>query len=114
MKRLQVKLKEIKEWLRKHLHQPVHQVGERLRRVIRGHFNYYGVPRNGPALCSFRHAVGWLWWRALRRRSQKHVHTSKLKRRFRGWLKLYLPLARIMHLYPEQRLVMTQGKSPVR
>jgi RNA-directed DNA polymerase len=114
-KRLQRKLKEVKEWLRKHLHEPVHEVGGRLRRVIQGHFNYYGVPRNGPALCSFRNAVGWLWWRNLRRRSQKHVRTSKLKRRFRGWSKLYLPSARIMHLYPEQRLlVMTQGKSPVR
>jgi len=114
-KRLRAKLKEVKEWLREHLHDPVHKVGERLRRVVQGHFNYYGVPRNGPALALFRHAVTWLWWRTLRRRSQKHVGTRRLRQRLRGWIARYFPTPRIMHRYPEQRLaVITRGKSPVR
>ena len=29
-----------------------------------GHFRYYGVPMNLPALCAFRMVVGRLWWRS--------------------------------------------------
>jgi RNA-directed DNA polymerase len=113
--RIRRKLKEVKAELRRRLHEPVQKVGEYLHRVVEGHFRYYGVPRNGPALCSFRHGVNWLWWRALRRRSQKHRRTRRLLRRFRRWVARYLPNARILHPYPDQRLaVLTQGKSPVR
>jgi group II intron reverse transcriptase/maturase len=114
-KRMQRKLKAVKTELRRRLHQPVPEVGAYLRSVVHGHFQYFGVPRNGPALCSFRHGVVWLWWRALRRRSQKHRCTKKLRRRFWRWVECFLPQASILHPYPEQRLaVMTQGKSPVR
>ena len=114
-KRMQRKLKAVKTELRRRLHQPVPEVGAYLRSVVHGHFQYFGVPRNGPALCSFRHGVVWLWWRVLRRRSQKHRCTKKLQRRFWRWVECFLPQASILHPYPEQRLaVMTQGKSPVR
>jgi group II intron reverse transcriptase/maturase len=114
-KRMQRKLKAVKAELRRRLHQPVLEVGAYLGSVVRGHFQYYGVPRNGPALCSFRHGVVWLWWRALRRRSQKHRCTKKLQRRFWRWVACFLPNASILHPYPDQRLaVRTQGKSPVR
>jgi RNA-directed DNA polymerase len=114
-KRQRRKLKEVKAELRRRLHHPVPQVGAYLRSVVQGHFRYYGVPRNGPALCSFRYGVVWLWWRSLRRRSQKHRRTKKLRRRFWGWVARFLPHASIQHPYPEQRLVvMTQGRSPVR
>jgi hypothetical protein len=113
--RMRRKLKEVKAELRRRLHEPVQMVGEYLHRVVEGHIRYYGVPRNGPALCSFSHGVAWLWWRALRRRSQKHRGVRKLLRQFGRWLKRYIPNARIVHPYPEQRFaVMTQGKSPVR
>jgi len=111
-KRLRTKLEEVKQWLRKHLHDPVRRVGEHLCRVVNGHFRYYGVPRNGPALCLFRHAVYWLWRRSLRRRSQK---TRVTARRMAQWVARYLPRPRIFHPYPNQRLaVITRGKSPVR
>jgi group II intron reverse transcriptase/maturase len=114
-KRLQRKLRAVKAELRRRLHFPIHEVGAYLRSVVLGHLRYYGVPRNGPALSTFVHGVGWLWWRSLRRRSQKHRRTAKLKRRFARWASLYVPTARILHPYPEQRLaVMTQGRSPVR
>jgi len=110
--RLRAKLAEVKQWLRKHLHDPVRRVGEHLHRVVAGHFRYYGVPRNGPALCLFRHAVTRLWYRSLRRRSQKTRVTS---RRMATWAARWLPYARIFHPYPNQRLaVMTQGKSRMR
>jgi len=114
-KRMQRKLKQVKSELRRRLHQPVDKVGAYLRSVVQGHYRYYGVPRNGPALSAFRHAICWLWWRTLRRRSQKHRRTRKLRQRFRRWLDLYLPGPRILHPYPNQRLaVMTRGRSPVR
>jgi group II intron reverse transcriptase/maturase len=114
-KRMQGKLKAVKAELRRRLHHPVPKVGAYLRSVVLGHFRYYGVPRNGPALCSFRHGVVWLWWRSLCRRSQKHRRTKKLRRRLRRWVKRFLPQACILHPYPEQRLaVITQGRSPVR
>lgn len=37
---------------------------------MRGSGGDYGVPMNGWALGAFRMAVGQLWWRTLRRRSQ--------------------------------------------
>jgi len=114
-KRMRRKLKDVKATLRQRLHDPIEAVGAYVRSVLQGHYRYYGVPRNGPALTSFRHAVAWLWWRSLRRRSQYHRSHARLRRRFRRWAALFLPTAHILHPYPEQRLrVMTQGRSPVR
>lgn len=114
-KRMRRKLKEVKAELRRRLHDPVDDVGAYLRSVVVGHFRYYGVPRNGPALSAFRHAAVWLWWRSLQRRTQRHRSHRKLRRRFRVWVAHFIPSAHILQPYPEQRLrVMTQGRSPVR
>jgi RNA-directed DNA polymerase len=114
-KRMRRKLKEVKTKLRQRLHDPIHEVGTYLRRVVQGHFRYYGVPRNGPALTAFRHTVVWMWWRSVERRTQRHRGKRKIRRRFWKWVKRFIPNARIFHPYPEQRLrVMTRGRSPVR
>ena len=47
---------------------PIHEQGAWLRRVVRGHVRYYGVPMNSPGLHTFRFQVGRLWMRTLRRR----------------------------------------------
>jgi hypothetical protein len=36
--------------------------GKWLSAVVGGHFRYYAVPMNGPALRLFRFHVGWLWY----------------------------------------------------
>lgn len=114
-KRMRRKLKEVKAKLRQRLHDPIDEVGQYLGRVVEGHFRYYGVPRNGPALTSFRHSVVWLWWRSVQRRTQRHRSKRKLRQRFWHWVSRFIPLARIHQPYPWQRLrVMTQGRSPVR
>jgi len=114
-KRMRRKLREVKAKLRQRLHDPIPEVGKYLRSVVNGHFRYYGVPRNGPALSSFRHALVWMWWRSVQRRTQRHRARRKLWRRFWCWVTRFIPSARIFHPYPEQRLrVMTQGRSPVR
>ncbi len=101
-KRLRAKLKAIKMELRQRLHDPIPEQGQWLRSVMLGHFRYYGVPMNGPALCEFRYHVVGLWKRALERRSQKaRIRWERMYRLARNWL----PYPRIYHLYPSQRLI---------
>lgn len=111
-KRWQAKLKEVKTELRYRMHHSIPEQGAYLRSVVAGHVRYYGVPMNGPALGAFRQAVGRLWCRTLRRRSQKHrMPWSRMRRYADRWL----PPARICHPYPSQRFgVTTRGRSPVR
>ncbi len=100
-KRLQAKLNEVKTELRQRLHDPIPEVGQWLRSVVSGHFRYYGVPMNSPALSVFRFQVGWLWSRALARRSQTgRVPLERMRRLVARWL----PLARIHHPYPLRRM----------
>jgi group II intron reverse transcriptase/maturase len=96
-KRLRTKLSEVKAELRRRMHDPVPEQGAYLHSVVKGHCQYYGVPLNGPALKAFRHAVGWIWCRTLRRRSQRHRLTwSRMRRLINRWL----PTPRICHPYP--------------
>ncbi len=100
-KRLQAKLNELKVELRRRLHDPVPVVGKWLRSVLVGHMRYYGVPMNGNALALFRYRLVWLWYRALRRRSQKSRTTwERMHRLAVRWL----PPVRIFHPYPLRRL----------
>ena len=100
-KRLQAKLHEVKAELRRRLHDPISQVGTWLGQVVGGHTRYYGVPMNSPAIALFRFRVGWLWHRALARRSHTgHVSWERMRRLVERWL----PPARICHPYPLRRL----------
>ena len=111
-KRWQAKLREVKAELRRRLHSPVREQAAYVRAVVLGHTRYYGVPMNGAAIGAFRHAVGRVWWRVLRRRSQRHRLPW---RRMRLALDRFLPPARICHPYPLVRLgVITQGRSRMR
>jgi group II intron reverse transcriptase/maturase len=100
-KRLQAKLSEVRTELRRRMHHAVPEVGQWLRIVVLGHFRYYGVPRNRPALNAFRNAAFRLWMQVLRRRSQTHRVTGERQTRLsRRWL----PYPRIFHPYPDVRL----------
>jgi len=110
--RWQGKLREVKAELRCRLHESIPTVGAYLRSVVLGHVHYYGVPMNGPALGAFRFAVGRLWWRVLRRRSQgNHLPWHRMQRLVAAWL----PPVHICHPYPLVRLgVITRGGSRMR
>ena len=111
-KRFQAKLTEVAATFRKRWHWPTPKIGRWLGVVVRGHARYYGVPGNGPRLQAFRFAIGRLWYRALRRRSQNDRSNWKRARRL---IDKYIPSARICHPWPDQRLrVRTRGRSPVR
>jgi RNA-directed DNA polymerase len=100
-KRLQAKLGEVKVELQRRMHVPIPEVGQWLSSVVGGHLRYYGVPMNGPALHVFRFQVGWLWHRALSRRSQNgHVPWDRMRRLIARWL----PPVRIFHPYPLRRM----------
>jgi group II intron reverse transcriptase/maturase len=103
-KRMQLKLLRLKWELRRRMHDPIPEVGQWLRSVVLGHYRYYGVPRNGPALNEFRHRLRRLWQQTLERRSQTGRLTGeRMKRLACQWL----PYSRIYHPYPDQRLVVT-------
>jgi group II intron reverse transcriptase/maturase len=100
-KRLGAKLAEVKAELKRRMHDPVPSVGQWLRLVVMGHFRYYGVPMNSPALGRFRFEVVGLWHRVLCRRSQKGRITWERMKRLAA---RYLPPVRVHHPYPLRRL----------
>jgi hypothetical protein len=65
-KRMRAKLRQVKQQLRKRMHDPVPQTGQWLKSVVQGYFNYYAVPGNLASLGVFRDRVLALWWRTLR------------------------------------------------
>ena len=109
--RLRRKLGDIKTELRRRRHHRVHEVGNWLGKVVRGHYGYYGVPLNYRALNSFRWELVMLWYRVLRRRSQRSRITWD---RMTALARHHLPTPRIVHPYPWDVLrVTTRGRSPV-
>jgi group II intron reverse transcriptase/maturase len=111
-KRWQAKVQAVRTELKRRLHDPVPEVGAYLRAVVTGHYRYFGVPMNGPALSAFRNAIAHTWQWVLRRRSQK----SRMPwSRFAKYVARWLPHPRICHPYPLVRFaVTTQGKSRMR
>ena len=70
-KRLTRKLKALRQEAWRHMHAPLAEQHRWLSSVLRGHYGYYGMPHNYPALSAFHQEVRRLWFRILRRRSQK-------------------------------------------
>src|SRR3954469_23152103 len=98
--RMRAKLREIKDELRRRLHQPIPEQGQWLRRVVSGFFNYHAVPTNDRALVAFRSHVETLWHRSLRRRSQRDKPPwPRTKKLAEDWL----PRPRTLHPWPEKR-----------
>jgi RNA-directed DNA polymerase len=109
--RWQAKLRALREELRRRMHMPISEQGAYLRSVLLGHFRYYGVPLNGPALGAFRKAAGYLWRTVLRRRGQSNLPWHRMQRLIARWL----PPAHVCHPYPLLRFgVLTQGGSRMR
>jgi RNA-directed DNA polymerase len=99
-KRMRKQLQAIKATLMRRRHAPVLHLGVWLRRVVQGHYNYYGVPGNMQSLKSFQVQVERYWFRALRRRSQRDRMPWA---RFRSLAQRWIPKPRIVHPYPDMR-----------
>ncbi len=93
-KRLTAKLKSLWVEVRRRMHAPVSDQHRWLCQVLRGHYAYYGLPCNIRALKGFLHHVRRMWFRSLRRRSQRRMNWNT----FGGLLERFpLPTPWITH-----------------
>lgn len=104
-KRMRAKLQQLKTELVQRRHWPLKEQVRWLRRVIQGHLQHYAVPGNWDAVRQFRTQVIRLWFRALRRRSQRgrRLNWARMNRYVDRWL----PPVRIVHPFPNERLTAT-------
>jgi group II intron reverse transcriptase/maturase len=103
-KRMVAKLKAIKAELQRRMHDRTSQVGEWLRKVVTGYYQYHAVPGNIDQLRIFRKRVNRLWRNVLVRRSQ----TARKKwEKFTPVFERWITPPRILHPYPEARFYAT-------
>jgi group II intron reverse transcriptase/maturase len=100
-KKFQAKLMAIKEQLKRRKHADLAQVGAWLKSVYCGWCQYYAVPGNYARLQQFRDAIQGMWFRTLRRRSQRGRRLTWMK--FSKLSKPWLPPPKILHPYPDAR-----------
>jgi RNA-directed DNA polymerase len=105
-KRMRAKLQQLKQELRRRMHQPLAQVGEWLRSVQRGYYQYHAVPGNSATLGRFRHRLFWVWWKVVGRRSERR----RCWDRYRSMFDRYVPCPRILHPYPSVRFDATHPR----
>jgi len=107
-KRMRANLHDLKVQLVRCMHRPVPELGKWLRSVVQGWMNYHAVPGNIRSLDQFRTQVARLWLHVLRRRSQKgRVWTWQRAQRL---IAQWLPKPRILHPYPNERLLVTNPR----
>src|SRR5579864_2297109 len=99
-KRMRAKLLEIKQELRRRMHESIPRTGQWLRSVVQGYFNYHAVPGNIDNLAVFRDRVVLLWRTTLIHRSQRHRLTWT---RMQILADRWLPRSRVLHPYPGVR-----------
>jgi len=99
-KRMAAKLKDIRQKLRKRMHESIQENLKWLQSVVRGYFQYHAVPDNQERMKGFRSDVLRLWFRQIRRRSQKHRWTWT---RFRERLGVLIPPVEVLHPWPNER-----------
>jgi RNA-directed DNA polymerase len=106
-KRMVAKLKQIKQTLRRRMHEPLNQIGTWLRSVSQGFYQYHAVPGNLRAMSIFRYRLKRLWRSTLRHRSQRpNVSWMHIGPLFDRWL----PPPRILHPYPGKRFDATHPR----
>jgi group II intron reverse transcriptase/maturase len=100
-KKVRAKLQELKDKLKRMMHCDLAAVGSWLASVYRGWCNYHAIPGNWKRLQQFRTALQDLWYRALRRRSQRACRLTWVK--FTRLSRRWLSKPKILHPYPSVR-----------
>jgi hypothetical protein len=106
-KRMRSKLLEIKQQLRRRMHESVVVNAKWLRSIVQGYFNYHAVPGNTDSLSAFRYRVIRLWRTMLIHRGQKHHLTWERMRRLAD---RWLPQPCVLHPYPRVRFDATHPR----
>jgi hypothetical protein len=101
-KKRQRTLSELYQELRRRRHEDARVTHKWLSSVLRGHYQYFGVPTNERVLKRFRRHIGDAWLRQLQRRSQKGRYWSVAKKK-RFEKRFPLPKPAIRHPWPEMR-----------
>jgi group II intron reverse transcriptase/maturase len=99
-KRMGATLSRIKKALQVKIHEGIEEVGQWLRKVMQGYYNYFAVPDNMARLNSFRYALGRIWYKVLCRRSQRGRVKWEV---FNKWMMCWLPSPILLHPYPNVR-----------
>lgn len=100
-KKRRAKLARLKEECQRRRHWRVVEQHAWLSKVLNGHYRYYGVPTNYPALEQFRYRVARMWHRSLQRRSQRGRWTQERWKTFERAFPL--PSPHIHHPWPNVR-----------
>lgn len=69
-KKLKMKLKNIKKWMRENINKPVVELIKELNVKLKGHYNYYGVTDNTPGIKKYAYVVRRALYRHINRRRQ--------------------------------------------
>ena len=99
-KKRKAKLTSLRRQMRERRHDPPREQHAWLSSVLRGHYGYYGVPRNFPALASFYWHVRYHWHRSLQQRSQRACWSRERREAFEA--RFPLPLPRITRSSPRR------------
>ena len=94
--RLSRTLRRFSEWCRWHRHDPLDTQHKMLVKKLKGHYGYFGITGNFPALAQVFYAVKRIWRKALARRSQRRLPWTKMQRILE---RFPLPTPRIVHRY---------------
>ena len=88
-------LRAVSKWCRHHRHLPVAEQHRALGQKLRGHYAYYGITGNSPALLRFSRAAERVWRQWLDRRS--HRARMSWERFWRLKVRYPLPPPRVVH-----------------
>lgn len=111
-KRMTRSLKNVKDTLRKMMHISIKDQGKWLNAVLQGWLNYFAVPGSYRYLRIFRYRMIYLWYKTLKRRSQRSSITWE---KMYGIAESHLVKITIRHDWPGKRFdVRMRGRSPVR
>jgi len=87
-------LRRIRDWCRTHRHDAVREQHRALWQKLNGHYGYFGVTHNYPALARLRDEVRSIWYKWLSRRSQRGLTWAAMARLTERYP---LPRPRIVH-----------------
>ena len=92
-KKMKVKRKEFKMWMKDNMHKPISKIMETIKKKLIGHYNYYGINNNCKCLCDYYMYVKLSTYRILNRRHQKRSMTYEMFNRI--WTGFEMPIPHI-------------------